>query len=460
VRVLLRRPAAPTRAASRSVVRATLDSPGQALPPAARAYFEPRFAHDFSRVRIHTEPAAAEAARAVGAIAFTVGNDIVFGAGRYSMDRAGSRLLAHELVHVVQQNGATALHRRPIDDGASPPVAEDERKATVTKQTLPFSISLPGVFGIAKDVAPEEAQEPSIAAARDTTAGSVDDLLVVPRDHPSEREADAVSESILSGEVRGPGAITNGGPMLGRVIQRQVYWDDRTNGALTWTDYSGSAPVKDPKVPETQWDSVTVWGFSPMSATASATMTPFPADKPEACVDTKGNKTTKFQATARYEPTSLHVRALMMPAQSWVRATTKTASLLAHEQGHFDVTHVMAGKVEKCLLDLASSSTASEVGCGRETAVGAAAASLGRQPTGDVMQNVWNAGHTLATTIQTDYDTQTNHSRNARKQTEWLGAIAAGLTAYPMRCPTPAAAAPAAPPASAAPQGTARPASK
>jgi hypothetical protein len=115
---------------------------------------------------------------------------------------------------------------------------------------------------------------------------------------------------------------------------------------------------------------------------------------------------------------------------------------------------VMAAKVEKCLLDLAKASTATEVGCGRDAAAGAAAASLGRQPTGDAMQKAWDAGHALTTTIQTEYDAQSNHSRNATKQAEWLAAIAAGLTAYPMRCPAPAAAAPA------APRGTAQPAQK
>ena len=481
MRALLRRPAGPAGIPSRegssiagparlgaapSIVRAALDAPGQALSPDARAYFEPRLGHDFSRVRIHTERAAAEAARAVGAVAFTVGNDIVFGAGRYATDQSGNRLLAHELVHVVQQNGATTLHRQAIDGGSPPPVADEEREATGTRQTLPISISFPTVFGITKDVASEDVpEEPPIAATRHTTAASVADPLIVPQDHPSEREDDAVSEAIMSGEACGLGAIARRGLTLGRVIQRQVYWDDRRNGALTWTDYAGTAPVKDPKVPDTQWDSVTMWGFSPMSATASATITPFPADKPEPCVDAGGNKTTKFQATASYEPTSLHVRALMMPAQSWVRASTKTASLLAHEQGHFDVARVMAGKVEKCLLDLSRVSTATEVGCGQQAAVIAAAASLGRQPAGDAMQKAWDNGHALVTTVQTDYDTQTNHSRIASKQAEWLAAIAAGLTRYPLRCPIPAPAAPAAPPrpaapAPAAPRGDTPPAPK
>ncbi len=78
---------------------------GQPLPESARTFFEPRFGRDFSRVRVHTNSHAAESANAVKARAYTVGRDIVFGAGQYvPVTSAGQRLLAHELTHVVQQN--------------------------------------------------------------------------------------------------------------------------------------------------------------------------------------------------------------------------------------------------------------------------------------------------------------------------------------------------------------------
>lgn len=78
--------------------------PGRALDTATRAWFEPRFGVDFSNVRLHTGAHAAASARAFGAYAYTLGQDIVFGAGQYApgSDR-GRRLLAHELTHVVQQ---------------------------------------------------------------------------------------------------------------------------------------------------------------------------------------------------------------------------------------------------------------------------------------------------------------------------------------------------------------------
>ncbi len=81
-----------------------LRSPGQPLDPAIRATMEPRFGHDFSRVRVHTDTSAMELARLVDALAYTVGHHVVFGSGRYApQSLSGGRLLAHELTHVVQQ---------------------------------------------------------------------------------------------------------------------------------------------------------------------------------------------------------------------------------------------------------------------------------------------------------------------------------------------------------------------
>jgi hypothetical protein len=86
------------------MVQEVLGSSGEPLDLATRAFFEPRFGFDFSRVRIHRDHDAAESARAIGAEAYTVAHHIVFGAGRYALGVAdGHRLLAHELAHVMQQ---------------------------------------------------------------------------------------------------------------------------------------------------------------------------------------------------------------------------------------------------------------------------------------------------------------------------------------------------------------------
>lgn len=89
------------------LVRDVLRSTGLPLPAAVRAEADSHFGHDFSRVLVHSDRQADASARALDAHAYTVGNDIVFAAGRYAPHTAtGRRLLAHELAHVVQQSGA------------------------------------------------------------------------------------------------------------------------------------------------------------------------------------------------------------------------------------------------------------------------------------------------------------------------------------------------------------------
>ena len=103
-----------TRAGSLAppIVHQVLRAPGAPLGEATRAFFEPRFGHDFSRVRVHTDAQAARSAQSVGAQAYTVGNHIVFNEGRYAPATAsGGELLAHELTHTVQQGAANTVRR-------------------------------------------------------------------------------------------------------------------------------------------------------------------------------------------------------------------------------------------------------------------------------------------------------------------------------------------------------------
>ena len=95
--------------AAPGIVHEGLRSPGKALATGIRAYFEPRFGRDFSGVRLHDDSQAAASAQAVGAKAYAVGRDIVFGAGHSATDLP---LLAHELAHVVQQRGDAHVLRR------------------------------------------------------------------------------------------------------------------------------------------------------------------------------------------------------------------------------------------------------------------------------------------------------------------------------------------------------------
>ena len=105
---------------SASTVMTTPLDPGRPLDGATRRYFEPRFSHDFSRVRVHTDEKACASARELRAHAYTVGPDIVFAPGRYMPSTpAGKRLLGHELAHVAQSESAAqaprTISRLPAD---------------------------------------------------------------------------------------------------------------------------------------------------------------------------------------------------------------------------------------------------------------------------------------------------------------------------------------------------------
>ena len=122
------------------IVHDVLRSPGQPLDAGTRTFFEPRFGHDFSKVRIHADARADQSARAVNALAYTVGPQIVFGSGLYQPgDASGRRLLAHELTHVVQQKDHASVGR-PLRVGLSrdPSESEAERAASASMDNRAF----------------------------------------------------------------------------------------------------------------------------------------------------------------------------------------------------------------------------------------------------------------------------------------------------------------------------------
>jgi hypothetical protein len=115
------------------IVHEVLHSPGQPLDRATRAFIEPRLGRDFSDVRVHTDAKAAESARTVNALAYTVGHDVVFSAGQYAPQTSeGRRLMAHELTHAAQQRGQGISSPKAI----SSPESAGEREATIAAETI------------------------------------------------------------------------------------------------------------------------------------------------------------------------------------------------------------------------------------------------------------------------------------------------------------------------------------
>jgi len=172
-----------------------LNSSGQPLDSATRAFMEPRFGYDFAGVRVHTNSTAARSASDVNALAFTIGSHIAFGSGQYAPGTArGNRLLAHELAHVVQQG--SAVRRKPQREGsqsltlagsqapnvirrAGDPTAipPDFRCPTDLNPGAPAGTDLLFATGKSDITGPHTAQLTTFVAAW-TAAGGTDDILV------------------------------------------------------------------------------------------------------------------------------------------------------------------------------------------------------------------------------------------------------------------------------------------
>jgi hypothetical protein len=195
---------------------------GHTLEPALRQEMESRFGFDFSRVRVHADSSAAQSAASLGAYAYTLGCDIVFGAGRYAPTQPqGRHLLAHELAHVMQQHGggATAAQR----DLALAPVAVDPTERPLSEADIKAAMAfnaykLKGkqhlalvrdVLGVAKEPAVSDRAlalavahfQAAHGVAQDGQLGPVTMLLVIEEFQAEDLAAEA--EGLKKGFAKG-----------------------------------------------------------------------------------------------------------------------------------------------------------------------------------------------------------------------------------------------------------------
>lgn len=147
-----------------------LASPGRPLEPTLRQDMEQRFGYDFSRVRVHSGAAAEDSAQEVNAHAYTVGHDIVCGAGRFAGGtQEGRRLLAHELTHVVQQSHAAAMDGRGVKVAvgrAIPAIQRDTPSGQGTQQNIPPGATKQGgPLSVTKSYDPKNASRDEVVQA-------------------------------------------------------------------------------------------------------------------------------------------------------------------------------------------------------------------------------------------------------------------------------------------------------
>lgn len=177
------------------IVGEAIRSTGQPLAPATRSFMESRFGQDFSQVRVHTDSVAERSAHAIDAQAYTVGQDVVFGRGRYAPESgAGRHLLAHELAHVAQQRSlSTGLQRLTIGQADSPleRAADAAADAALAGHVVPAASAGADAGGVQRagmgDVHEAEGRQLELDARADAAAkkivGPMDGKLVTPEEH-------------------------------------------------------------------------------------------------------------------------------------------------------------------------------------------------------------------------------------------------------------------------------------
>lgn len=286
------------------LVHEVLQSSGHPLDPAVRAFMEPRFGHDFGAVRVHEDSRAAASAREVNALAYTVEKNIVLGEGQYAPNTtAGSRLLAHELAHVVQQEGAGSagggpLQRRCACGGAADPGGECAECREKKRHALQRFASL------GQPVSHHFDQGDALAQTR---------LEVNPPDDRFEREAEAAADAVMNGSAAGSPADLSA--MSSPAVHRE---------SLT----RGSAPVAPPIVHDVLSES----GEPLDSSTRGFMEERFGHDFSHVRTHTGAKATESARAVSAAAYTV--GRQICFDAQHYAPHTEPGRRLLAHELAH------------------------------------------------------------------------------------------------------------------------------
>ncbi|HLK56933.1 MAG TPA: DUF4157 domain-containing protein [Chthonomonadaceae bacterium] len=186
------------------VVHDVLKSSGSPLDAGTRTFMESRFGHDFSDVRVHTDSRAAESAQAVDALAYTVGQNIVFGTGKYApTTQDGRKILAHELTHTVQQDAGSPVIPSRLEVSNRSDRAEQEAEATASALTQGEQITPVQAFG------PQLSRQDALdTGAANVTPPDTSTANVAPpaAGQPSAETAPAPTES--AGATSAAGACT------------------------------------------------------------------------------------------------------------------------------------------------------------------------------------------------------------------------------------------------------------
>jgi hypothetical protein len=162
-----------------------MGSSGKSLEQPVRSTMEQRFGQNFSNVRIHADAEAGRAAESANAAAFTIGQNIVFGAGRFAPNtHAGSNLLAHELAHTVQQRNAVAGPSLAASSSHAEGEASSAAVAATSGGLMPALSPVPSLSMAKQD--PKGTPPPDAGTGGTTTSTPTAAPTVYPSDEPND----------------------------------------------------------------------------------------------------------------------------------------------------------------------------------------------------------------------------------------------------------------------------------
>ena len=413
---------------------------GMPMQKSARAIFEPRFGRDFSHVRLHTNPAAISLARALRAAAFTCGSDIFFNAGgvRSPNSVAGRGLLAHELAHTIQQaTGDVRVQRaiipyRPItwaDFLAAPPAGQNTAEGAGTLSR----------FDLIPSYTPVITAKPTKKPCRAGRIRAEEVEAIAAPDPADFNKPEAVMDQDQSWAL--PRYTGNGNDFCASEVTRCENQFDSVRASVR-TNCERSAAECEQAFDRGEKAFGIALGRDSVRVTRKADC--------RTTFLTRCQEITSKAATVSIGSTIVRTKEDCQRTyfrQCLTSEVDERARLLRHEQGHFDITNVMARNARESVKLKAAGLSVKETGCGEDAARDAARGTYDSTVKSVLRQlsNDWLAAKDRA---QQDYDGQTTHSSNAAKQRAWETDIAAGLKAYvPANAPVPAAA-PAPPPGS------------
>jgi hypothetical protein len=193
-----------------SPVHDVVSSPGSRLDPTTRTDMEAALGHDFGDVQVHTDGAAAASARSVQAHAYTVGDHIVFGEGRYRPGTPeGRHTLAHELTHVVQQRQGP-VDGTPATGGIS--VSHPSDRFEVEAESVARRVTAGSSGGDAtptpEAAAPVQRQADAGAGEAPVQRQAAEEEDEAVEEAPAEATPEAATEAPAEGRAEAPAAET------------------------------------------------------------------------------------------------------------------------------------------------------------------------------------------------------------------------------------------------------------